>query len=641
MKVFQIWNNFSIRLKFFTGFLVIVLLAGFSMLILNMQLLHVVHDNEKVVNRSVPNLTTQLQVKSTIMERINYVMLYITTGNKEFLAKFEEASQRARGIENQLKEMALPHEKEGIERFIIHSEDWEIILRNQVIPVYQRNNPKDAMETLNARAHPIALKLMNEVEQLSQEKVREISHDNKAVLEDAWTSVQIGYIIIGGTLLLAILFAFYMSRGMTNPILSLLHGVRNMTKGDFTSRVSVANQDELGELSDAFNQMSVSIARLVEELRQTNKRLQEETIRAQESTRLKSEFLANMSHELRTPLTGIIGFAELLYEEADGMLSPSQRNFTQNIIKSGEHLLSMINDILDLTKIEAGKYELELAPFDMVELVRTTLTMLEAKAKQNDIELVMNTSCDMCEMIADETRIRQVLLNLLGNAIKFSHPHSTVQVKVKRRKEWVTVQVIDQGIGIEESKLDKIFDQFYQNDGRLERKYEGTGLGLSLSRQLVELHGGKIEVESRIHEGSIFSFYLPYHQHEAKMGQVRPMEGKAESFLLLYMGDFVEKLPNFCDKLQKNSIPFLSFMVESKQKAIEIIKRHPKQKIVVAAHVFHPLYVEVLEIIREYTQEKIIAYVERPLRLVERGQIMRVADRILPPVEEDEDGLRI
>jgi signal transduction histidine kinase len=629
MNIIERWNSLPLRFKFFNVFLAIMLLAGGGMFILDNQLLQVVRNNDKIINQSVPNLTTQLQVKSTIMERINYVTLYITTGKEEFRAKFEEASARARKIEDQLKESALPNEKAGIEKFIIDSEDWEIILRNQVIPVYQRNNPKDAMNTLNEKAQPFAIQLMNEVEELSQRKIQAINESNQKMFEDARTSVHVGYVVIGVTLLLALVFSYYMSRSITRPILSLLRGVRRMTQGDFTARVTVASQDEWGEVSKAFNQMSLGIANLVEELRQANVRLREESERAQESTRLKSEFLATMSHELRTPLTGIIGFAELMHEDAENRLSPAQKNFTRNIIKAGEHLLSMINDILDLSKIEAGKYELETTSFDIVEMIRSTLVMMQAKAKQQDIALVLETAYSSLEVHADKTRIRQVLLNLLGNAIKFSPAQSQVRVVLEQSEDVITVRVIDKGIGIEEDKLERIFEQFYQNDGSLERNYEGTGLGLALSKQLIELHGGSMEVKSELGRGSTFSFYLSSCSEKTTDYCACGIMNEQDALLVFYTKDFMSLFPYFSQKINKENRTVFSFVIESKQEAINIIEQYPEYDIVFAVPSFCPAYVEMLEALRKCTQRKIFAYIEHPLRLVERGQIMRVADSVL------------
>lgn len=637
MKVLQKWNNMSIRFKFFSVFLAVVLFAASGMLVLNNQLLQVVRDNDKIITRSVPNSTIQLQLKSTIMERINYVMLYVATGREEFLAKFEDASTHAHRIEEQLLHGALPYEEEGIERFINHSRDWEDILYNEVIPVYQRNNRKDALDTLNARAQPIAIQLMNEVENLSQRKIKEINHENAKVLQNAWASAKAGYIVMTVTLLVALLFSYYMARSITNPILSLLSTVRRMAKGDFSSRVAITSQDEWGELSKAFNQMSINTNNLVEELRETNVRLQEETCRAQESTRLKSEFLANMSHELRTPLTGIIGFAELLHEDAEKQLSPAQRKFTNNIMKAGEHLLSMINDILDLSKIEAGKYELEMSRFDLVALIRNTLTMLEAKAEQHGISLVFTTAYSAFPVVADKTRIRQILLNLTDNAIKFSTPDSMVQITLEQGENTVVVHVSDEGIGIEAEKVKKIFEPFYQNDGKLERRYEGTGLGLALSKQLIELHGGVIEVTSKLGEGSVFSFELPVCVEEALTCQSCTQISDSEPLLVLYTKDFLEYFSKFSRQIQKDKRSLLVFMIESRQEAVKIVRGHTEHDILIAAQSFHPSYVDILEGIRECTQQKVYAYIEKPLRFVERGQVMRVVDYIFPPLKDAEE----
>lgn len=619
MNLFRRWKDLSIRLKFLSGFVAILILTAVGMYVLNLQLLRVVKDNDNMLNESIPRLATHMQVKSTIMERINFVMLYITTGNPEFRDRFDETSAKAKRAMQQLKENASPEERKEIESFIIHSEDWEFILRNNVIPVYERQNAKDAMETLNREAQPIAARLMEEVENMSQHRTGEITRTSQNMLAEAWESVTVSYMIIAGTLLLAFLFALYMSRVMTRPIFSLLHGVRNMGQGDFTARVQAETRDELGELSEAFNRMTVNISGLVEELRQANERLQAETLRAQESTRMKSEFLANMSHELRTPLTGIIGFAELLHEGAGGEMTPAQEEFTRNIMDAGEHLLSMIDDILDMTKIEAGKYELEMSCFDMKELIESTLTMMKPKAHQAGIKLVSRMPVYSCLVTADETRIRQVLLNLLNNAVKFSLADCRVEVRLAYSSHEFTVSVIDEGIGIAEEKLERIFEQFYQNDGRLERKYEGAGLGLSLSRQLVEMHGGTLSVTSKEHVGSTFFFTIPHASSDKEEDPEENGTKREENILLLYTPGF----------LKEKSIQFAHFMVKSEEDIQKSICHSDPDSIIMAACYADDLYMQMLTVVRANWDGKLLAYIDQPLRLVERGQILRTADQIV------------
>ncbi|WP_172890909.1 sensor histidine kinase [Aneurinibacillus soli] len=641
MTWFRRWKNLSIRLKFLSGFMAVLVFTAIGMYVMNLQLLRVVKDNDHMLNQSIPRLATQLQVKSTIMERINFVMLYVTTGNKEFRDRFYETSDRAQLLMQQLKANSSPDERKEIESFIIHSEDWELILRDKVIPVYERQNTKDAIDTLNGEAQPIAARLMEEVEQMSQHRADQITRINQAMLGEAWKSVTVSYMIIASTLLLAFLFALYMSRVMTRPVFSLLHGVRKMEQGDFSAQVQAETRDELGELSEAFNRMTVNISGLIEELRQTNERLQEESMRAQESTRMKSEFLANMSHELRTPLTGIIGFAELLYEEAGGVLAPTQKEFTGNIIDAGEHLLSMIDDILDMTKIEAGKYELEMSCFDMKDLIDSALVMMKPKAQQARIELASHMPDDSCPVIADETRIRQVLLNLLNNAIKFSLPDRRIEVALAYDEYELTVRVIDEGIGIANDKLEKIFEQFYQNDGRLERKYEGAGLGLSLSRQLIELHKGILTVESEEHAGSTFSFVIPLVLPDSQKSSDEDSLKTESRILLLHPPGFSKDFSVFCRILKESSIQFDHFMVKSEKDIEEAIYQPFLSVAIVATHRVDELYMQMLTDVRANWKGKLLAYIDQPIRLVERGQVMRTADQILMSLDEVFDLLHI
>ncbi len=619
--------DLSIRFKFFSGFMAILLFVGISMVVLNIQLLHVVRDNETVINQSVPKLVTQLQVKSSILERINFVTLYITTGREDFNQKFQQSCTHADKIEKDLLTGAAPGEKKQIEQFIQKSEDWEFILRDRVIPVYQLGNKEGAITILKSEVQPIAVELINRVEGLSQHKTEEINKTNNDSLQDAWYSVKLSYVVIAVTLILAVYFALYMSNTMTNPLVLVLTAVRKMAKGDFTARIPVQNRDAGGELGNAFNQMSRSINKLIEELKEANERLEEEMKRAQESTRLKSEFLANMSHELRTPLTGIIGFSELLLAESGGTLSAQQKDFAGNIILAGEHLLAMINDILDLSKIEAGKYVLEYGWFNMVDLVENTIKVVPAH--QHDIAVYYSTE-DSWKIKADAKRLKQVLFNLLSNAIKFSSPGTRIDITLtKNSKEMMGVTVADQGIGIEAEKLDKIFEQFYQNDGQLDRKYDGTGLGLTLSRQLIELHGGTIHVESTPGEGSSFTIFLPI--DSGFMDQNIPIMPTSSypSSVVLHLPTFSPHIACLKTHFQKNKIQPDIFVVESKEDAIGILQRNRYESVYFAGNNYNDMYLMMLETIREHKMGRLVACLAGSLRLVERGQVMRLADELI------------
>jgi PAS domain S-box-containing protein len=254
-------------------------------------------------------------------------------------------------------------------------------------------------------------------------------------------------------------------------------------------------------------------------------RTNEELVRA---TRLKDEFLANMSHELRTPLNAILGLSETLQDGVFGPVNPRQSKSLQTIERSGFHLLSLINDILDVAKIESGKIELDLKPAPILPLCESCLTLVKQQAIQKQIELSFQTSFNLPDLGIDERRIRQVLLNLLNNAIKFTPEGGKVTLSISlpppRNSETSTIrfEVTDTGIGIAPEQIDRLFQPFIQIDSALNRQHQGTGLGLVLVKRIVELHGGQVNLTSELGVGSCFSFDLPFNPVENTFSSQTP-----------------------------------------------------------------------------------------------------------------------
>ena len=222
----------------------------------------------------------------------------------------------------------------------------------------------------------------------------------------------------------------------------------------------------------------------------------------------KSEFLANMSHELRTPLNAIIGFSEVLSERMFGDINEKQAEYISDILQSGQHLLSLINDILDLSKIEAGRMELELSDFDLPSSIENTLTLVRERAVRRGIELGHTVDEHLGMVRADERRVKQVLLNLLSNALKFTPEGGRIDVRAAVRDGMAEISVADTGVGISPEDQELVFEEFRQV-GTAAKKVEGTGLGLAISRKFIEVHGGRIWVESQVGKGSTFAFTLP------------------------------------------------------------------------------------------------------------------------------------
>jgi signal transduction histidine kinase len=225
------------------------------------------------------------------------------------------------------------------------------------------------------------------------------------------------------------------------------------------------------------------------------------------TSRHKSEFLANMSHELRTPLNAIIGFSQVMRERMVGDLTQKQEEYLDDVLSSGNHLLSLINDVLDLSKVEAGQVQLAIAPFSLRETLERGVVMVRDWAREDGVQVTLAADPHVDVVEGDERRIRQVVFNLLSNAVKFTCAGGSVDVASARRDGEVRVSVADTGPGIAPEDQERIFEEFQQTDLGAQR--EGTGLGLALSKRLIELHGGRIWVESELGKGSTFTFALP------------------------------------------------------------------------------------------------------------------------------------
>jgi signal transduction histidine kinase len=252
--------------------------------------------------------------------------------------------------------------------------------------------------------------------------------------------------------------------------------------------------------------LAIQNARLFREIEDKGRQLEA-------ANRHKSEFLANVSHELRTPLNAIIGFSEVLGERMFGELNEKQAEYTEDILSSGRHLLSLINDILDLSKIEAGRMELEVTTFHLPDAIENALLLIRERASRHGIKLDRVIDDRLGDFTGDERKVKQILVNLLSNAVKFTPEGGQIKVEARLGDSAVIISVTDTGIGIAKKDQEAIFEEFRQASGHYAQKREGTGLGLTLTRKFVELHGGKIWVESELGKGSKFTFTLPINPH--------------------------------------------------------------------------------------------------------------------------------
>jgi len=306
-----------------------------------------------------------------------------------------------------------------------------------------------------------------------------------------------------GSVVFALLLGFVLSGSLVGPIRKMNTRLAAITTGDFAGHVDVPNRDELGALATNLNRMNDELGRLYREL--------------ETASRHKSEFLANMSHELRTPLNAVIGFSEVLQDQLFGNLNEKQVEYVADIHSSGRHLLALINDILDLSKIEAGRMELQVSSLALAEVLQNSLALLRERATRQGISMGLEVDANVGVVEADERKLKQVLFNLVSNALKFTSSGGHVDVSAHGASDQVVVCVRDNGPGIAVADHERIFEEFQQAGAA--HLQEGTGLGLALSRRFVELHGGRLWVESEPGHGSAFTFNLPRTQvaaHEAQ-----------------------------------------------------------------------------------------------------------------------------
>jgi len=278
------------------------------------------------------------------------------------------------------------------------------------------------------------------------------------------------------------------------------------------------------------------LTRLTAELQRRGNELEDASRRIQEADRMKSQFLANMSHELRTPMNSIIGFSEILIERLHGSIDAKHVSFLRHILTSGQHLLGIINDILDLSKIEAGKMEVYAEKFELRPVIESVCSVMRGMAKTKMPTFVIEAEAALPPIETDLAKFKQILYNLLSNAMKFSPAELPITIGAMHVDETITISVRDQGIGIDPKNHDVIFEEFRQIDGSARREFGGTGLGLALVRKFVQLQGGWIRVESDRGKGSTFSFTLPIHSRAAVVSRIPelvPSEQRAERVLVV------------------------------------------------------------------------------------------------------------
>jgi len=496
----------SVHTKLISAFLLVVLLF-MAMGALSLQTIARLSGQSQVLQQAHERIDWSRQIEHALTMQMNFIALALLLKDEDSIAHFLRENNRFNNLLARLEEAASAEEEQIIQR--IRTAQDDLLTTVADIANLIRDARIDEAMTLQLKSgypqYQRIERLVNQVVKAEEEKIGTLGRIVTAAHRRALILVG-GF--VGASILLALLLGFVISWSFILPVQEAQGFLGQVATGDFSSTINVPNRDEFGALAARMNQMSRELHRLYTDQRQAAQQLQTLNAELERASKAKSDFLASMSHELRTPLNAILGYSELILDEIYGEVPARIRDVLERVQQSGRHLLGLINDVLDLSKIEAGRMELSPTEYLVQDMVESVSSSLRSLAAEKGLAFVAGAQADIPVAYGDAQRLTQCLLNVAGNALKFTR-QGRVEIWVERQGETLVYRVSDTGIGIPQHQLDSIFGEFQQANSSITHAYGGTGLGLSITKKFVEMHGGRIWVESEEGQGSTFFFSIP------------------------------------------------------------------------------------------------------------------------------------
>ena len=496
----------SVHVKLLAGFLLITLLF-IAMTAVSLRTLTETARQTNLLDEAHERVGWSRQIEHALAMQMHFTAMALLSKDDGIVARILRENNRFNDTLARL-EKAAPAEERALIQAIRGSQDDAMATVADIANAVRDGRLADAMTALRTRQEPLYAKIETLVGSLVAAEETRMASLRASIAAASRYSLRVMAGFAVASIVLALLGGFVISWSFILPVREAHGFLSEVAEGRFGGTIVVPNRDEFGALAEHMNWMSRELRRLDDEQRVAAETLRSLNDRLALASRAKSEFLANMSHELRTPLNAILGFTEIMLDELYGEVPATLREPLVDIQTNGRHLLRLINDVLDLSKIEAGRLELGVGEYSVQEIVEVVHASLKSLALEKNLAFTAGVSPDIPPAWGDGRRITQCLMNLAGNALKFTR-QGRVDIEVRLDGEWLVYRVSDTGIGIPKDEVENIFAEFRQVDTTITREYGGTGLGLSITKRLVELHGGRIGVESELGKGSRFFFTVP------------------------------------------------------------------------------------------------------------------------------------
>jgi signal transduction histidine kinase len=496
----------SVHSKLLAAFLLIALLL-IALGVTSLESIASVARQSRLLDQARERVDAMRQIEHAFGLQMNFMRNALALRDDASIEAIFRESNRFHDTFNRLEDAAPPGQRDTI-RSIRRTQDQVMATVARIAALIRDDKADEAMDLHLTEGYPLYRDIATQVTRA----VRAEEAGMGQIRQGVETTYRRALLLTGGfaaaSIVLALGLGFVISWSFILPVREAEGFLGEVAKGDFGRSIEVPNRDEFGALAHRMNEMSRELHQLYDEQRRAAHQLRVLNAQLEQASRAKSNFLASMSHELRTPMNAILGFTEMIRDGLYGEVPPDIQEPVSDIHTCGKQLLGLINNVLDLSKIEAGRMELAPSEYVVEDVVNTVKLSLRALAATKGLELVTIVGPDLPLCLGDGKRITQCLMNLAGNALKFT-AEGRVEIRVEQEGEHLRFAVSDTGIGIPADQVVHIFEEFRQADATVTRDFGGTGLGLAITKKLVELHGGRIWVESQPGKGSTFFFSIP------------------------------------------------------------------------------------------------------------------------------------